>query len=145
MQYSPQENIDNDDGSGYFRSHDNFLVYGGNGEKTDFGGHDNHHYGNIYAYAGRAIGVTGTLPGHEDVFASNKVVLTGNGVGNPQCNEPRTKMHDNDYYTPDGTAQECHMALAELQETGMELGSTANTFPADDTIIGWAKELLDIQ
>ena len=143
--YSPQENIDNDDGSGYFRSHDNFLVYGGNGEKTDFGGHDNHHYGNIYAYAGRALGVTGTLAGHEDVFASNKVVLTGSGVGGPQCAAPATVMHDNDYYTPDGTAKECSTDLAGMQAKGMELGSSVATIPADDVILGWAKELLDIE
>ena len=36
------------------------------------------------------LGVTGTLAGHEDVFASNKVVLTGPGVGSPQCAAPAT-------------------------------------------------------
>jgi hypothetical protein len=41
--YSPQENVDNDDGSCFYHTHDNFLVYGGNGMKNDFGGHDNHH------------------------------------------------------------------------------------------------------
>ena len=25
--YSPQENVDNDDGSAYYHTHDNFLVY----------------------------------------------------------------------------------------------------------------------
>jgi hypothetical protein len=156
--YSPQENIDNDDGSGYFRSHDNFLVYGGRGEKTDFGGHDNHHYGNIYAYADSALGVTGTLPGHEDVFATNKVVLTASTIGvhnrrgsiGPQCNAPQTVMHDNDYYTPDGIVKacctnDCNLTLADLQvEKGMELGSTVSKLPADEVIIGWAKQLLSI-
>jgi len=27
--YSPQENVDNDDGSAYYHTHDNFFVYGG--------------------------------------------------------------------------------------------------------------------
>ena len=27
--YSPQEAVDNDDGSSYYRTHHNFLVYGG--------------------------------------------------------------------------------------------------------------------
>eukprot|EP01047_Picozoa_sp_COSAG01_P020346 COSAG01_NODE_1156_length_11478_cov_3.862642_10_plen_101_part_00 len=45
--YSPQENVDNDDGSCFYHTHDNFLVYGGQGMKNDFGGHDNHHYGNV--------------------------------------------------------------------------------------------------
>ena len=39
--YSPQENVDNDDGSCFYHTHDNFLVYGGQGMKNDFGGHDN--------------------------------------------------------------------------------------------------------
>merc|ERR1711904_15047 len=81
--YSPQENVDNDDGSGYYHTRDNFLVYGGNGLKTDFGGHDNQHFRNIYAYAGKGLSVTNTLEGHEDYFYENKVVLTGSSVGRP--------------------------------------------------------------
>ena len=38
-----RENVDNDDGSCFYHTHDNFLVYGGQGMKNDFGGHDNHH------------------------------------------------------------------------------------------------------
>merc|ERR1719428_252494 len=64
--YSPQENVDNDDGSAYYKTHDNFLVYGGQGMKNDFGGHDNHHYNNVYAYVGQGLGVCGQQPGHED-------------------------------------------------------------------------------
>ena len=30
--------MDNDDGSAYYCTHDNFLVYGNNGMKNDFGG-----------------------------------------------------------------------------------------------------------
>ena len=33
-----QEGIDNDDGSAYYESSKNFLVYSGNGMKSDFGG-----------------------------------------------------------------------------------------------------------
>ncbi len=32
--YSPQENVDNDDGSRYYKTHDNFFVYGGQGMKN---------------------------------------------------------------------------------------------------------------
>lgn len=35
--YSPQEDVDNDDGSCFYHTHDNFLVYGGQGMKNDFG------------------------------------------------------------------------------------------------------------
>jgi hypothetical protein len=144
--YSPQENVDNDDGSRYYHTHDNFFVYGGNGMKNDFGGHDNHHRNNIYAYVGRALGVCGMLDGHEDVFSGNKVVMTGSNVGGPQCKPPgKTQMSDNAYFTPDGTVSECGMSLADWQEKGdSEKGSTAAKTPSDDTIIGWAKEKLGI-
>jgi hypothetical protein len=72
--YSPQVDVDNDDGSaGYFYIHDNFLVYGGRGMKNDFGGHDNHHWNNIYAYASQGLVVNAQLEGHED-YSYNKVM-----------------------------------------------------------------------
>jgi len=93
--------VDNDDGSCYYHTHDNFFVYGGQAMKNDFGGHDNHHYNNVVAYVGRALSVVPTLLGHEDFFYGNYVVLTGTVVGT--CLEDR--MHDNRYFTPDGTIQ----------------------------------------
>jgi hypothetical protein len=114
LNYSPQENVDNDDGSCFYHTHDNFLVYGGNGMKNDFGGHDNHHYSNIYAYAGRALGVTNTLEGHVDLFQNNTVVLTGNNVGGPQCKAPATIMGMNKYYTKGGTIKECGTQVLSL-------------------------------
>merc|ERR1712032_546217 len=83
--YSPQEGVDNDDGSQYYHTHHNFLVYGRQGLKADFGGHDNHHFNNIYAGVGRALSVTGTLPEHQDKFYNNKVIMTGTDVGNINC------------------------------------------------------------
>ena len=119
--YSPQENVDNDDGSCFYHTHDNFLVYGGNGMKNDFGGHDNHHYSNIYAYAGRALGVTNTLEGHVDLFQNNTVVLTGNNVGGPQCKAPATIMGMNKYYTKGGTISECGTQVLSLRLLSVSL------------------------
>ena len=48
--YNSQDVIDNDDGSAYYKVFDNFLIYSPNGQKADSGGHDNHAFGNIYAY-----------------------------------------------------------------------------------------------
>eukprot|EP00419_Tripos_fusus_P064629 CAMPEP_0172924492 /NCGR_PEP_ID=MMETSP1075-20121228/211828_1 /TAXON_ID=2916 /ORGANISM="Ceratium fusus, Strain PA161109" /LENGTH=146 /DNA_ID=CAMNT_0013785159 /DNA_START=58 /DNA_END=495 /DNA_ORIENTATION=+ len=132
--YSPQENVDNDDGSGYYKTHDNFMVYGAQGMKNDFGGHDNHHYNNVYAYAGQAMGVTNTLKGHEDWFYNNKVVLTGTDVGGVQCQENSTKLADNQYFTSAGNITECGKELSMLQlETGMDAGSTVQKTPAAAT------------
>jgi len=143
--YSPQESIDNDDGSGYFKSHHNFLVYGGNGMKNDFGGHDNHHFANVYAYIGQALGVTETLFGHEDVFRDNRAVLTSNSVGRPVCHEPRTQMSNNQYFTPTGEVSECSKPLSEAQAVGMDNASTVAKTPPDSTILNWGKDLLGIK
>ena len=35
--WASQEDVDNDDGSRYYHTHDNFFVYGNRGLKTDFG------------------------------------------------------------------------------------------------------------
>merc|ERR1712076_312276 len=67
--YSPQEGVDNDDGSAYYHTHHNFMVYGHQGMKNDFGG-------------------------HEDYFYGNKVVLTKNQVGGVQCKDVKTVLHD---------------------------------------------------
>jgi len=143
--YSPQENVDNDDGSRYYKTHDNFFVYGGQGMKNDFGGHDNHHTDNIYAYVGQALGVCGALDNHEDVFTGNKVVLTGSNVGGPQCNSPgKTVMGQNAYFTPSGAVSECGTDLADWQKKGNEPGSTVAKTPTDAEIIGWAKAKLNI-
>ena len=141
--YSPQENVDNDDGSAYYHTHHNFLVYGNNGMKNDFGGHDNHHYDNVYAYVGEALGVCGQQPGHEDYFYGNRVVLTGSNVGGFACDGPtKTLVHDNAYYTESGNVSECKMDFKDWQAKGNDKGSTVAKFPADDIIVGWAQELL---
>ena len=141
--YSPQENVDNDDGSAYYYTHDNFLVYGNNGMKNDFGGHDNHHYDNIYAYVGEALGVCAQQKGHEDHFYGNQVVLTGTDVGGFACSgDGKTAVHDNAYYTSTGNVTECKMDLKAWQAKGEDKGSTVGSFPTDETIIGWAKAKL---
>ena len=142
--YSPQENVDNDDGSAFYRTHDNFMVYGGQGMKNDFGGHDNHHYNNIYAYVGQGLGVCPQQTGHEDYFYNNRVVMTGSKVGSFTCSGVgKTVIHDNQYFNPSGSVQECNMSLEDWQKQGEDKGSTASTLPSDDTIISWAKSLLD--
>ena len=141
--YSPQEDVDNDDGSAYYHTHDNFLVYGGQGMKNDFGGHDNHHYNNIYAYVGRGLGVCSQQAGHEDYYYGNRAVITGGEVGAFTCTGTgKTVVHDNKYFTSAGTISECGMDLPKWQAKGGDSNSTVAAFPSDTTIIDWAKELL---
>ena len=48
--YASQEAIDTDDGSAYYRTYENFFVYAANGLKSDFNGHSNEHYRNVYGF-----------------------------------------------------------------------------------------------
>ena len=142
--YSPQENVDNDDGSAYYKTHDNVFIYGGRGMKNDFGGHDNHHYDNIYAYVGGGMGDGAQqLEGHEDQFYGNHVVMTGTDVGSMQCGAPgKSVVHDNAYYTPTGAVTECGKKLADWQAAGNDKGSAVYSLPSDEEIFGWIRQKL---
>ena len=144
--YHSQEAIDNDDGSNYYKTSGNFFAYSGNGMKNDFGGHDNWHFNNIYAYVGRGFGINGQYPGHEDYFYNNSVVMTRDGdYGNPQCTDPgKTIVHDNRIYTPNGKVTECKMTLEEWQAKGNDQGTTAAKWPDDDALVKMIQQLLDI-
>jgi len=143
--YSPQENVDNDDGSAYYKTHDNFFVYGGQGMKNDFGGHDNYHLDNVYAYAGRGIGFYDApmLAGHEDHFEGNRLVLCGTDLGSLTCSGAgATVTGNNQYFTSTGAVSECGVDLAAWQAKGGDPNSTVAKLPDDATVIGWAKALL---
>jgi len=145
--YNSQEAIDNDDGSCYYQSHHNFLAYSGNGMKSDFGGHDNHHFNNIYAYVGNGFEINGQLDGHADHFYGNKVILTrdGNyGSGQTCSGAGKTVVQDNQIYTPNARVTECGTTLKDWQSRGNDPGTTANTHPSDAVLIGWIKDLLQI-
>ena len=65
--YQSQDAIDNDDGSAYYNSTGNFLLFSETGLKSDYGGHSNHHFGNVYGFVGKCIGdTTQQLEGMED-------------------------------------------------------------------------------
>ena len=82
------------------------------------------------------------LNGHQDVFTDNKVVMTGHNVGLQLCHPPgKTVTSDNEYYTPNGTIQECGKPLREWQRDGSsnDPGSSVHKYPSDAKIIEWAK------
>ena len=84
------------------------------------------------------------LPGHEDHFENNTVVMTGTDVGGFTCDgDGKTILSNNQYYTPTGEVTECGVSLAEWQAKGEDPGSTVADVPDDMTIIRWAKDLLE--
>jgi len=131
--YGAAEAIDNDDGSCYYRTHSNFLSYSGNGMKSDFGGHDGIAFGNVYAFVGGGFTMYNTqLPGHEDQFYGNTLVLSDDGsVGHNQAcgSDIQPITHDNTMYSPTGNITECGMPLSKWQSQGHDPGSTASAYP----------------
>lgn len=100
-----QEGIDNDDGSNNFNSTFNVLYLSGNEMKNDFGGHSNHHINNVAAYVGHGFGVCAQLPGQEDHYQNNTLVMTSSGnYGSGTCppSEAYVVTSGNKVYTQDG-------------------------------------------
>jgi hypothetical protein len=76
--YNSQEGVDNDDGSGFFHTHNNVIVYGNMGQKADMADHDNYHRENLYAYIGLCYCDMGggevTNASHRDYHQNNTCI-----------------------------------------------------------------------
>jgi len=147
--FSPQEDVDNDDGSAYYDTHHNVLVYGSTGLKSDYGGHDNRHHENVYVYVDVAVATwkAEMQGGHADYFYGNKVVLRKETVTMQPgvCIGPgKAVIHSNQYFTQTGKVKECEMDLAKWQELGNDINSTVAVLPTASTIISWATDVLGI-
>lgn len=138
--------VDSDDGSAYYKTHDNFFAYANTGMKNDLGGHDNHHYHNIYAYSNIGYAISAQLKGHQDYFYSNTVVLNKDGdYGHGSCSgDGKTVVHDNRLYSPTGNITECGKSLEAWQALGNDPGTTASTLPADEDLVSLIRKVLSI-
>ena len=67
--YSSQECVDNDDGSAWYNTTGNVLIYAQYGMKSSFGGWQNHHTRNLYPMVCAAFG-----DGADDIYTHNTVV-----------------------------------------------------------------------
>mmetsp|Transcript_67792 Transcript_67792/g.107564 ORF Transcript_67792/g.107564 Transcript_67792/m.107564 type:complete len:816 (-) Transcript_67792:152-2599(-) len=155
--YNSQEAIDNDDGSCYYDTHDNFFVYAGNGMKNDFGGHDNMHYNNIYGYLGsHCFGIVGQVEGHQDAFFNNTCIINNSGqteYGGFDCSPQSAsnqwpKLGNNTVYMAQGGDTSkvglCGLTEAKFQQTypGADDGTVIMGTPDNAQIIAAAKALL---
>jgi hypothetical protein len=157
--YSPQEDVDNDDGSSYYHTHDNFLVYGAHAEKSDFAGHRNVQTGNIFAYTEDGLSLMPQEAGFPDEFSGNRLIITGNDLGQFTCGGAGEEngraqarrsteraappiVHSNAYYTENATFTECKMSLAQWQAKGGDKASVVEAWPSDEQIMRWAREKL---
>jgi len=148
--YQTQEGIDTDDGSSYYNTHDNFFMYGDFGLKNDFGGHDNYHRFNLYAYIQDAWTFC-CISGANDIFANNSVVLRDDKGYNSNCDLPPgtdgMMVANNTVFNPsgkiNGNGQVCGQTLAAWQAKGNDPGTTIHPLPTNQQIISMAKALLD--
>ena len=151
--YNSEGAIDTDDGSAYYQTEDNFFAYGANGLKSDFGGHDNYHRRNIYAYAGACFGAP--MPwryfhGLNDEFTNNTCITLGPGYGtgpySSTCNLDRSvNVSHNAIYTQTGDAKVCGTdwnTWFGSNYTGEDVGSTIAKWPTDSVLVGMAEALL---
>ena len=162
--YAVQDAVDTDDGSSRLNTFQNFLVYGDNGLKSDYGSHDNHHYENIYAFARTLYCVSSpnTDPLTQDLFHHNTAVMVAdNGLGcgdhgdSVKCgtvpDQPGAPfLWGNTLYTPSGNASNvstCGKSLAYWQSrtrNGSRVfnSTTVHPYPTQgDEIVRWARDM----
>ena len=125
-------------------THNNFLVYGTNGLKSDYSGHDNHAHDNVYAFVTIGWGTSQHPPtaGHEDYFVNNHVILSADGnYGDGWCNGGMV-TGNNTVYSPTAAVSECNEPLAKWQAKGNDPGSVARVWPSTAAIIALAHTVL---
>lgn len=153
--YGASEGVDNDDGSSWYRIHNN-VFYSANGFKMDYGGHDSIFEDNlVIGYPGKSSCVEfgSFLPDHGHVVRRNTCLV-------PKSNQPIVQLescignnailHDNRYFTPNGSAtvqcgyNQAPIPFVDIQETyKIEQGSTVQTTPEQAEVIAkWALDVL---
>jgi hypothetical protein len=124
--YSSQEAIDTDDGSAYYETHDNYFVYAENGLKSDFNGHDNRHYRNVYAFVSNCWG-----SGKNNWFINNTCVANSKDGGFRSDCQDAVKISGNEVFNTEGKAPKI-----------CDKTNTFHTTPSDDDIIDMGKKVL---
>jgi len=127
--YSSQEAIDTDDGSAYYKTYENFFPYAGNGLKSDFNGHDNRHFRNVYAYVSNCWG-----GGKNNWFVNNTCVANSDiGGFKKSCGRQET-ITGNKVYNRNGS-----LAF------DMCNGNTIQKVPDDDELIKMGMDVIGAQ
>lgn len=141
--YSSQECIDNDDGSAWYNTTGNVLIYAQYGMKSSFGGWQNRHTHNLYVMVCAAYG-----EGADDVFANNTVVArahTGCQFWPTYASDAPTRsgpaavnfrVGGNTIMSakPVMVGATQNMTLTAWQALGHDFGTTERTLPTDEEL-----------
>jgi hypothetical protein len=143
--------------------HDNFIY--GEGLKQDYGGHNSQYFNNtniVHKYDGQnCFNCWPFLSGHEHNYTDNicTVLYTWNyGNADFDASHPEhqicanhkegeqcsVNLARNKYFTPFGNASigDTGPTLQQLQQGGVEVGSSVGMLPSNAQIVEWAKEKL---
>ena len=127
--YSSQEAIDTDDGSAYYQTYENFFAFAANGLKSDFNGHDNRHFRNVYGYVDNCWGF-----GDKNWFVNNTCVANSpNGGFRSYCQKKDMQNSGNTIYNAEG--QLAHTKICDPSNKVMKT-------PSDDAIIALGKKAI---
>jgi len=148
--YNSQEAMDTDDGSAYLHTHSNVMVYGDNGLKSDFGGHDHVWEDNLLYYVGFCYGAMFTTfdwqwPGYNDGFRNNTCVFRGSYESDCDLDPSfAANFGQNRVFSADGTAKVCRgkVDFADWQAQGHDTETTLGKWPADAQLVAQAKSML---
>eukprot|EP00040_Diaphanoeca_grandis_P035793 m.225897 g.225897 ORF g.225897 m.225897 type:complete len:841 (-) comp33472_c0_seq5:209-2731(-) len=144
--YNSQEGVDNDDGSGFYHTSYNFIVYGNYGQKVDMAGHDNFHFNNVYAYLKLCfvdLGGGETNKANRNGFHNN-TCIQGPGVStyagiNCADNTSMPLFANNQIYNPTGETAVCGIPLAKWQSMGNDPGTQVHKgIPTSKDILQFA-------
>ena len=140
--------MDTDDGSAYIRTYANVFVYGDNGLKSDFGGHDHTWHRNLLLYVGNCYGsgfakFSWGWPGYNDAFVNNTCVFRST-YESDCARDASFEVRANRVYSRDGTLRVCggKYAFGEWQSRGHDQQSSLGAWPADGALIEQVRALL---
>lgn len=153
--YGASSGVDNDDGSSWYHIKNN-VFHSAAGFKMDYGGHDSIFEDNLVISYGnrdqRCINFGDFRPGHGHIVRRNTCLVPKSGViiALEKCHQSNANLHDNRYFTPDGSATvECSYGAEPLSFDvvqhlyGLEVGSTVQRTPESaHKVASWAASKL---
>eukprot|EP01083_Nonionella_stella_P085976 238584_1 len=159
--YGATYQVDNDDGSLWYNVHDNLLVYGETAFKSNIGGHDIHHWNNIYAYVNQfCINFFNTDPveQHKNTMINNTCIVNGTAPNGHNeiynygafynCSHYGVYAVNNTIAMNNANMDNigwCNVTQRVLQSQGYNIGGVVQGWMNDKTVLGMARQLLQFQ
>jgi hypothetical protein len=116
------------------------------------GGHDNHHFNNVYAYVnGTCFGASdGFVQNHQNAFHNNKCVMRSSNTTYAifNCNSVLPDLHDNEIFTPGNSSfTMCGKPYLEWQQSsGSDPRTRILDWPHDSLdVLNWARDVLNMK